>query len=321
MKTRSKIASSSLWALLAAGLAACSGQQPETTQQAAPPAPPPSQTVRQFTIGAMTGIALRDAELEFPNDNKVFGVGLTSAEVGEVLAAAGLPQDKLTLSLQPLVVKVAGRVVLFDTGAGQNFGEGGGKLPAAMAEAGVKPEDVTDVVISHLHGDHVGGLVSDDGFAVFPNATVRISEPEWNTLKGLNERTAANYGIQNYLDLMNVLNANVQTFKPGGDVMPGMVKAVEVKGHTPGHSAFRIGTGSNALLYIGDAMHHHVVSVQKPDWHISFDSDARTGAASRAALLEELASSGQRIYAVHFPFPGLGRIQKGEDGYRWVPEQ
>ncbi|MFO7325218.1 MAG: MBL fold metallo-hydrolase [Pseudomonadota bacterium] len=320
MKIRSRTVGPSLWVLLAAGLAACSGGQPGPQQEAPPPAPP-SQTVRQFTIGAMTGFALRDGDLEFPNDNKVFGVGHTPAEVAEVLAAAGLPEDKLTLSLQPLLVKVAGRVMLFDAGAGRNMGEGAGRLLDSLAEAGVKPEDVSDVFISHLHGDHVGGLVNAEGNATFPNATVRISAPEWDALRAMNARTAANYGIQNHRDVVNVIAPSVATFQPGGDVLPGMVRAVEVKGHTPGHSAFRIGTGANSLLYVGDSMHHHVVSLQKPDWHIAFDGDAKTGAASRAALLEELAAGNQRIYAVHFPFPGLGRIQKGDAGFTWVPEQ
>jgi glyoxylase-like metal-dependent hydrolase (beta-lactamase superfamily II) len=306
--------------VLLVGLAACSGRQPEP-QQEAPPPPPPSQTVRQFSIGGMTGFALRDGDIEFPNDNKVLGVGRTPEEVGALLAAAGLPQDKVTLSLQPLLVRTAGRVMLFDAGAGGNMGEGAGKLLASLAEAGIRPESVTDVFISHMHGDHLGGLIDAQGNAVFTNATIRMSTPEWNALRNLNARTAANYGLPNYKQVIQAIAPDVTTFTLGADVLPGMVRSVEVKGHTPGHSAFRIGAGSGALLYIGDSMHHHIVSVQRPDWFIAFDSDQKTGAASRAALLEELAASNQRIYAVHFPFPGLGRIQKREQGFVWVPEQ
>src|SRR5690606_18069602 len=105
------------------------------------------------------------------------------AEVAEVLAAAGLPAESLSLSIQPLVVKAAGRVMLFDTGAGSSAGEGAGKLAAALAEAGVTPGSVTDVFISHLHGDHVGGLVDAAGDAVFPKAVIRMSAPEWETLR------------------------------------------------------------------------------------------------------------------------------------------
>jgi glyoxylase-like metal-dependent hydrolase (beta-lactamase superfamily II) len=318
MKKSRLAASPLLCALLVTGLVACSDPPPPPA--AAPAAPPPSQDVRNITIGAMTGIAVRDGGLDLPNDNKVFGVGRTPEEVAAVLGAAGLPTDKLSLSIQPLVVKVGGRVILFDTGAGTGMGEGAGKLLASLAEAGITPDGVTDIVISHLHGDHVGGLIDAAGDPVFPNAAVRMSEPEWQTLRGLNDRTAANYGLSRHTEIARAIAPAIATFKPGGDVLPGIVRAVEVKGHTPGHSAFRIGSGSNTLLYVGDSMHHHVVSVQKPDWIISFDGDGATGAASRASLLADLAASGQRIYAVHFPFPGLGRIEKRDEGFAWVAE-
>lgn len=301
---------------LALGLAACSGPPAEPE---APPAPL-SQNVRTFSIGAMTGIALLDGGLELPNDNQVLGVGRTPEEVAEVLSAAGLPTDKLNLSVQPLLVRVAGRVMLFDTGAGGGMGEGAGKLGASLAEAGITPDSVTDIFISHLHGDHVGGLVDAAGELVFANATVRLSEPEWAALRGLNDRTAASYGLANYKQVVLAIAPQVETFKPGGQIMPGLVSAVEVKGHTPGHSAYRIGTGTSSLLFIGDSLHHHVVSVQEPEWHIAFDADRVTGAASRASLLAEVAASGQRIYAVHFPFPGLGRIEQRGESYAWVAE-
>lgn len=305
-----------LCAWLATGLVACSDPPPPP---AAAPAPL-SENVRTFNIGGMTGIAVRDGGLDLPNDNQVFGVGLTPEEVAGVLGAAGLPTDKLSLSVQPLVVKVGGRVLLFDTGAGNAMGEGAGKLGASLAEAGVTPGSVTDIFISHLHPDHVGGLIDAAGDPVFPNATVRISELEWETLLGLDDRTAASFNLSRHMEIARAIKPSVAPFKPGAELLPGIVRAVEVKGHTPGHSAFRIGSGSNSLLYVGDSMHHHVVSVQKPEWRIAFDSDSATGAASRASLLAELATSGQRIYAVHFPFPGVGRIEKRDEGFAWVAE-
>lgn len=311
-------ASPLLCALLVTGLVACS--EPPPPAPPPPPPPPVSENVRNFSIGAMTGFALRDGGVELANDNKVLGVGRTPAEVAELVGAAGLPTDKLTLSVQPLLVRVGGRVMLFDTGAGTSMGEGAGKLGASLAEAGITPDSITDVFISHLHPDHIGGLIDAAGDLVFSNAAIRISEPEWQTLRGLNDRTAANFNLSRFKELTLAIEPAVAPFKPGADLLPGVVRAVEVKGHTPGHSAFRIGTGSSSLLYIGDSMHHSVVSVQKPEWAIAFDSNAGVGAASRASLLAELAASGQRVYAVHFPFPGLGRIEKRGEGYAWVAE-
>jgi glyoxylase-like metal-dependent hydrolase (beta-lactamase superfamily II) len=265
-------------------------------------------------------MALRDGGIEPPNDNKVFGVGRTPEEVAAVLSAAGQPTDKLQLSIQPLLVKTTDRVLLFDTGAGSNFGPGAGQLPASLAAAGVDANSVTDIFISHVHGDHVGGLVNAEGALAFPNATIHISKPEWIYLSGMKPEAAKNVGVSNHAALVAAMTPKVDAFAPGSEIVPGTVKAVEIKGHTPGHSGYMITSGQSSLLYVGDSMHHFVVSVQKPEWACGFDGDAKTSAASSAALIAKLAADGQRVYAVHFPFPGLGKIEKRGEGFAWVAE-
>src|SRR5690606_13656096 len=136
------------------------------------------EDVHAFRIGALQAAALRDGGMSVPNDNAVFGVGLTPKEVAGVLAGAGLETDVLHLSVQPLLVRYGGGVYLFDACAGQLMGENAGKLGASLQAAGVEPAQVTDVFISHAHGDHVGGLVDGAGALAFPNATIHISQPE-----------------------------------------------------------------------------------------------------------------------------------------------
>ena len=309
-------------------LAACSKKEeappaaapaPAPAVESAPPPPKPA-AASTFTIGELSASALRDGKLEFPNDNKIFGLGHTPDEVAAVLSAAGQPTDKIHLDLDPLLVKSTDRVMLFDTGAGSNFGPTAGQLPQSLQEAGVDAQAVTDIFISHVHGDHIGGLLNADGALMFPNAKIHISKPEWKFFSGLKAEQASGMGVQNFDALVKAMKSKVEAFTPGAELVAGVVKAVEIKGHTPGHSGYRITSGSDSLLYIGDAMHSSIISVQKSDWPMSFDSDQKTGAASRASLLAELAGSGQRVYAVHFPFPGLGKIEKRGDGYVWVPE-
>ena len=299
-----------------ATLAGCSKTAEEPAPAAAAPRaaaetqPAANQAPGHSRLANCPRMALRDGDLELPNDNKVFGVGRTPADVAAVLSAAGQPTDKLKLEIHPLLVKTADRVLLFDTGAGNNFGPGAGKLSGSLAQAGVDPQSVTDIFISHSHGDHVGGLVNAEGNLAFPNASIHLSKPEWAYMSGLDH----------YKAIVPVLAAKVGAFAPGAELVPGVVTAVEIKGHTPGHSGYRITSGSDSLLYVGDSMHHFIVSVQKPQWTIAFDGDAATASASRAALISQLATSGERVYAVHFPFPGLGKMEKRGDGFVWVAE-
>jgi len=315
---------------VAAALAACSphGNAPQATADTAsapapapaPVAAAPSVDVRPFAIGSLSAYALRDGTLEFPNDNKVFGVGHTPQEVAAELSAAGAPTGTIRLGLQPLLVKSSDRVLLFDTGAGANFGPAAGKLSASLAAAGIDPASVTDIFISHAHGDHVGGLVDANGALRFPNAKIHLSAPEWKYLAGLDAEAAKQIGIGNHAALVAALTPKVEAFAPGTELVPGVVRAMDIKGHTPGHSGYLIGSGADTLLYIGDAAHSHVVSVRRPEWPNSFDGEQATAAASRKALVERSAASGQRIYAVHFPFPGVGRFEKRGDTFAWVAE-
>ena len=315
--------------ILAATLAACSSrpeappQEQEAasapaTASAAPTAKP--SDVRTFVIGDFAATALRDGGLQFPNDNKVFGVGRTPAEVAALLSGAGLPTDRLEVSLQPLLVKTADRVMLFDTGAGANMGANGGKLLQSMAGAGIAPATITDIFISHVHGDHVGGLVNAAGTRTFPNAAIHISAPEWAFLKGMTPQTATGAAIAQHAALVAAIAPKVTEFAPDAEIVPGAVKAVAIKGHTPGHSGYLITSKRSSVLYVGDAVHHFVVSVRKPEWPIAFDADPATAEHSRSALLAESARTGRLLYVPHFPFPGLGKIQRKGDAFVWVPE-
>ena len=294
-------------------LAACAPKS-EAPQEPAEQNAAPEQTAQapagSFSIGEFSAIALRDGAFEFPNDNKIFGVGKTPEEVGAVLTAAGLPGDKLGVSLQPLLVRSTDRVLLFDTGAGTNFGPAGGQLQQSLADAGVEPASITDIFISHPHGDHIGGLLNAEGALAFPNATVHMGAADWAFLQGAPANAA----------LATALTPKIDAFAPGAELVPGVVKAVDLHGHTPGHSGYAIGSGANSLLYIGDSAHHYVISVQQPEWTVSFDTEAATGQKNRLDVISKSAESGQRIYAVHFPYPGVGKFERRGEGYVWVPE-
>lgn len=205
-------------------------------------------------------------------------------------------------------MKAGEHVLLFDTGAGGAMGTAG-TLGASLASAGVAPADVTDIFISHAHPDHIGGLVTAAGALVYPNATIHLSAPEWAFLQSMADAKAVVAGI----------TAKVVAFEPGAELMPD-VHAVATPGHTPGHSSYLIGTGDDQLFYLGDVAHHSIISVQQPTWEIQFDSDHAAAGALRQQLLATLAADHTRVYAVHFPFPGVGHFADQAGTVVWQAE-
>ncbi|MEL1265748.1 MBL fold metallo-hydrolase [Pseudoxanthomonas putridarboris] len=302
--------------LAGATLSGCSESQPGAGATSAPATSAATQSashpdVFHFRIGTLDAVALKDGDIDAANDGKTFGVGQPTDQVAALLAAAGQPTDVLHLSIQPLLVRDGARVLLFDTGAADASFARAGRLPASLRAAGVEPSQVTDIFISHAHPDHAGGLLTREGALAFPNAAIHLSAPEWDALKGDADAAA----------LVAAIAPKVATFQPGAAIIPGTVTAVAVDGHTPGHTAYEIASGDERLLYLGDSAHHYVVSVQRPEWTVQYDGDAPLAQASRRALLQRAADGNLRVYAVHFPFPGLGRVDAQGDGFVWVPER
>lgn len=315
---------SALAAALVAGalLSACSQPQsaatdtPAATTPAASapasPAPEPANAdVFRFKIGALDAMALKDGDIDVANDGKTFAVGQPADAVNALLTAAGQATDTLHLSIQPLLVRSGAQVLLFDTGAGGASFARAGRLTASLRAAGVEPSQITDIFLSHHHADHVGGLLGKDGALTFANAKIHLSAPEWDAMK--KDDTAA--------ALVAAIAPKVETFQPGAAIVAGVVTAVAVDGHTPGHSAYEIASGDQRLLYIGDTAHHSVISVQRPEWTVQFDENAALAQTSRRALMQRAADGKLRVYAVHFPFPGLGQFKTKSDSFVWEPER
>ncbi len=261
---------------------------------------------QSFRLGSVQITALHDAQYVVHNDASVFGVDAGPAAVVSVLKANNLPDDRVTLSVNALLVRSGKRVILIDSGLGP---KANGSLTASLTAAAVSPSDITDVLITHSHGDHVGGLVTSDGKLAFPNATIRMSKPEWDWMKSQPDSA----------DLVKVIDGHVQTFAPGAPIAPS-VTSVPLGGHTPGHVGYEIAAGKQRLLDIGDLAHSSVLSLKKPEWTTKFDSDSDLAKATRKATFARLAKSHELVFAPHFPYPGVGHIVVDGNAYAWVPQ-
>ncbi|TPG43584.1 MBL fold metallo-hydrolase [Sphingomonas koreensis] len=267
---------------------------------------PVAPAATPIKLGAYRLYALRDMLNVLPNDTKVFGIGKTPQAVAAVLHAASAPTDQIALGVDALLVRMPGHIVLIDTGLGPKVG---GVLMQSLAKAGVTPAMVTDVLITHSHGDHVGGLVTADGRSAFPKATIRLSAAEWAYMKG-NDAAA---------DIVKAVAGQVKPFAPGRAVLPG-ITPVALPGHTPGHVGYQIMSAGQRLMDIGDSAHSSIVSLAEPAWPIGYDGDKPQGEATRERLLKQLAVSHERLFAPHFPYPGVGRVVVRGNGYAFTPD-
>ncbi len=286
---------------LAFALVAILGATPAWAQTPQPVAP----EARNFMVGKIRVTSLHDGGLSIPNDAKTFGVDAGASAVASVLRAQGLPTDAIPISINSLLVRVPGHVALIDTGLGPKAKSA---LIASLAAAGVAPGDVTDVLITHTHGDHVGGLVDGSGKTAFANAKVRMAAAEWAYMKSQ----------PNAALLVTTISAQVATFAPGAVVIPG-ITSVDIPGHTPGHVGYEITSGGQRLLDIGDTAHSSLISLAMPNWTMGFDNNKTVAKTSRRKTLARLSASHVLIFAPHFPYPAVGTVAAKGTGFVWIP--
>jgi len=265
---------------------------------------PVAPAARTFQLGKLSVSALHDAQLAVPNDGKSFGLGATVDQVAEVLRAAGAPTGDVTLSVNVLMIRSDGRLILLDAGTGPEWH---GALLDSLKLTGITPGAVTDVLVTHSHGDHVNGLLDGKGGLAFPNATIRMSDEEWEWLKTKGSER-----------LVTAISGHVSSFRAGAMVVPG-IRSLPLEGHTPGHVGYDISSAGARLRDIGDMAHSSIISLEKPQWLNGFDRDEDEARAARATMLAQLAASHELVFAPHFPFPGVGYIVADGMAFKWQP--
>ncbi|PWG16892.1 MBL fold metallo-hydrolase [Salibaculum griseiflavum] len=273
----------------------------------------------QMTLGNVQIDTLSDGNLVLPREFQ-FG-DLPQDEVTEILARYGITGDEMTPDCNVTLMRDGTNTVLFDVGAGPNFMPSAGTLWEALDELGVYPEDVTHVVFTHAHPDHLWGLLDDFDDLVFPEAQYMIGRAERDywldpaTPDTIGEaRLAFAAGAIRYL---GAIEDRLTTFEDGEEILPG-IAARATFGHTPGHMAFELRGGSESVMVLGDCIGNAHVAFERPGWVSGSDQDQEMGAATRVALLDQLANDQMPFIGFHMPYPGIGRAEKSGDSYRFV---
>jgi len=304
--------------LLAAGAALALPALLRSTPAAAqaPAAPPPTLPFHRTRVGALAVTVVNDGSNWRPDATAGFVLNAQPEEVRAVLAAQGITNPILPNSFNVTLVQTGGQTVLLDTGRG-----GPGLVPANLVAAGTPLASVDRVVITHFHGDHIGGLIQADGSATFPRARLSVpaGETAYWTDAGEESRAPANRrpGFALVRRVFAAYEGRIDQVAPGATVAPG-VTAVASFGHAPGHTSYLIADGGQQLMVIGDVTTSAELFLPRPDWYPGFDMDPPTAIATRRALMDRLVTDRIPMVAYHFAMPGIGRVEKTGAGYRFI---
>jgi glyoxylase-like metal-dependent hydrolase (beta-lactamase superfamily II) len=265
----------------------------------------------RFAIGTIEALAVNDGGFAMPPPDSPFGIGEPREKVTRALDDALVPTDLVRLPFNVMVLRIGAELIMIDAGCGTVFGPAGGHLVANLAAAGVKPEQITAIIVSHMHGDHFGGLLDANGAVVFKNAKLfihRVEHAYW-TEKG-------DENVQSYL---NAFKGKWQLIA-GGEKLLGGLEIMDAFGHTPGHLAVAITSGDEQLLHFVDVVHNHVLSFAHPEWVMKFDVLSDVAIATRKRVLDRCAADRTRVWGAHMPFPALGRVRRAGAAYEYVAE-
>lgn len=276
----------------------------------------------RYKIGDITLTAINDGFARRPLEGFVRNAEL--ADVKKAMEQAFLPPDALSISFTTLAIQHGGKLTLIDTGNGDSGAPTSGAWAANFKAAGFDAKDVSTVVFSHFHGDHINGFRLKDGSAVFPNAEVMVPAAEWAFWMDDAKMSAAPEGMKgafaNVRRVFGPVAKDVKQFEAGKEILPG-ITAIAAPGHTPGHTVFALASGSGRMMIMSDTTNHPALFVRNPDWSAVFDMDGPAAAATRRKLLDMVAADRMQVAFYHAPFPATGHIAKAGNGFELVPVQ
>jgi len=283
----------------------------------------------RFQLGELELLVVTDGHIVMSPVQEHFAMDARPEEVNQLLESNFRSTKAVDLGMNILIVKKGKDIILIDTGAGYGFGPASGWLPASLKDAGIHVNDVTKIVITHAHPDHIGGLFTEDNQLVFPNAQVYMSAIEHRFWLSADKADFAKSKFSNQDLLAKILVSTKKTLTALNDRLHlfdhrdelfGCIRLQLAAGHTPGHTLVKIFSGKEELVHIADLLHSDVLLFPHPEWGFDGDTDFAMAAITRRKVMEELAVGRTTVFSYHLPWPGIGHIRKKADAYEWVAE-
>jgi glyoxylase-like metal-dependent hydrolase (beta-lactamase superfamily II) len=302
-----------------AGAAALTAGSARFAGAAAPKQGLSRPTLYRFGLGDFEVTTILDGAIQLDGPQPIFGQNASAEDVAKPAEENFLPIGRMEIAFTVTVVNTGEQVILFDSGNGAGRRPNAGHLRELLAGAGIAPEQVDLVVLTHFHGDHIGGLMEEDS-AAFPNATYVMGEEEYNFWSKEDLVFDEKLGKRAELVQSNVVpHAPKTRFIKGGDAVASGITAVASHGHTPGHTSYHLESQGKRLLVLGDVCNHYVMSLQRPDWHVVFDMDKDMAVAARKEVLGMIAADRIPFVGYHMPPPAVGYLEAKGEGFRFVP--
>jgi glyoxylase-like metal-dependent hydrolase (beta-lactamase superfamily II) len=285
----------------------------------------------RFNIGDFQATVISDGYGQIPV-RPILAMNVSEAELAPVLKA-NFMQPVIQITNNPLVVDTGRERILVDTGFGEKLGPSFGSFPgleANLRRAGITPESIDLVVLSHGHLDHIGGLVTQTGALAFPKAQFVFVDTEWNYWTGRRYESEVNSSpmpdpfkkgtIVAARENLPPVADRSRFVKQGGEIISG-VHYVASPGHSPSHASILFTSGNEQFVYMGDIAHNPVTSLQHPDWTPVFDYEPAEAIKSRRAILDRVATDRVMVMGYHFPFPAIGHVVRHDTAYHWEASQ